>query len=161
MRKWNFLGFILMLSVFPAFSQESGSFNLPKYLPENRAATLLNFFVDQNNNQATISIESLRDVKDYSFYILKGISNENGREGWSIIASFRNTNEATFNKKVTDYNQGHAGVMYRVMVIDSDQNIEYTPIICLRDARNRDNTNLTSAQKLQTKGRFLTSLAGR
>ncbi len=105
----------------------------PKYLPENKAASLVNFTVNQKNDGAIINISSVKNVKNYSFYILKGISYDNGVTTWQIIDSFQNTNQSMIDKTINDKVLNREPVMYRIMVLDKDERIEYTPIICMRN----------------------------
>jgi len=99
----------------------------PKYLPDNLADSYLNFIVVSNDNKATIDVSSLKNVRDYTFYLLKGVISDNGMESWTILKSYKNSSPGfmmTFVDKIPD----NTNVMYRIMAVDKDQNIEYTPI---------------------------------
>jgi hypothetical protein len=72
-------------------------------------------------------VSSLKNVRDYTFYLLKGIISDNGKESWMIMKSYKNSSPGfmmTFVDKIPD----KTNVMYRIMAVDKDQNIEYTPI---------------------------------
>ncbi len=105
----------------------------PKYLPENKASSLVKFTVDRENDMEVIDIASLKDVKNFTFYILKGINYDNGATKWQIIDSFQNAEQSTFHKKVTDRILNQDPVMNRLMIVAPNKQIEYTPILCLSD----------------------------
>ena len=134
---------LFMLAGFLTVNAQSflASTAKPKYLPENKAADLIALKVEKQNSQATIDIQSIQDVQHFTFYILKGVSYNNGEMRWQIIASYDNPSQKTFNKKIVDSNDGINTVMYRVMVINRDQQIEYTPIVSLEN-NSRASVNL-------------------
>ena len=99
----------------------------PKYLPANLADSYLNFIVVSKDQKTTIDVSSLKNVRDYTFYLLKGVISDDDKESWTILKSYKNSSPGfrmTFVDKIPD----KTNVMYRIMAVDKDQNIEYTPI---------------------------------
>lgn len=111
----------------------------PKYLPENKASSYLGFTVEQKADEAWISIGSLENenVKNHTFYILKGLSNEKSDISWQIIAVFKNTEKKSFHKSYIDKNDNKTVVWYRIMVKNDEEKIEYSPIISLKNASSQ------------------------
>jgi hypothetical protein len=100
----------------------------PKYLPKNKAGEYLKFNVDQKDGIARISIESSDKERDFKLYILKGKEDNQNGISWQIIAEFDKPGKKSFNKTYNDPNDFGIGTLYRIMVTDSDEKIEYTPI---------------------------------
>lgn len=109
----------------------SGSIKELKYLPLNKSAGYLKISIEQHDRLTTISLESSRDVSHKNIYLLKGIMEEKGSAYWKIIATYENLDAAEFNQSFTDQNNRTEGIMYRVMVVNPEEVIEYTPIMIL------------------------------
>jgi hypothetical protein len=101
----------------------------PKYIPENKADEYLTVSMSARNNIIKITIESLEDCRNHSFYVLKGTKDSKGIVRWNIMKEYVNANKRTFRQSCEDEAPVDHQIHYRIMVKHEDERIEYTGLL--------------------------------
>ena len=91
---------------------------------------------DRNNDQVRIKIESIKNIQHYKIFVLKGIAYYDGEISWQIIESYNNYGKRSFQKSIVDKKTDGDVILYRIMVLDRNDKIEYTPIISLNEFKS-------------------------
>ena len=130
MKKIIFFIFILSHCFIHSYAQNPlPAFQKPKYLEPNRASEYITLNITRVENSTVISFETREELKNHTFYILKGVRNDGGKMAWNIIAEFRYRKTKLFQQSYRDSGLNVDSSMYRIMVIDPEEKIEYTSIM--------------------------------
>ena len=110
----------------------------PKYLPVNKAETYVDLTLEQREDLTRIEVTVHENTHDRTFYLLKGSYDSNQCLRWEILAVFANPRKKGFQKTYFDKNTSDYPALYRVMVKDALEHLEYTAVASVDSDTRQD-----------------------